>query len=60
MNSVLNMLSLVCEIPEKRCLKEFGYVHLELSKEIWAGDTYLVVINLKMGIKPSMGVDGIA
>lgn len=59
-NSVLNMLSLlslVWEIPKKRCREGFGYIHLELSGEIWAGDTYLVVINIKMGIKPSMGVD---
>lgn len=45
---------------QRRDVSEFGYIHLELSREIWAGDTYLVVINLKMGIKPSMGVDGTA
>lgn len=60
MNSVLNMLSLlslVYEIPEERCREGFGCVHLELSREIWAGDIYLLVISIKMGIKPSMGVD---
>ena len=60
MNSVLNMLSLlslVYEIPEERCREGFGYVHLELRIEIWAGDTYLLVISIKMGIKPSKGVD---
>ena len=30
------------------------------TRQIWAGDTYFVVINIKMGIKPSLGVDEIA
>lgn len=37
MNSVLNMLtllSLVYEIPEERCREGFGYVHLELSRDL--------------------------
>lgn len=54
--NMLHLMSLGCEIPRKRV----GYIYLELSKKIWAGDTYLVVINIKMGIKPSRGVDKIA
>lgn len=35
MNSVLNMsslLSLVCEIPKRRCREGFGYTRLELRE----------------------------